>query len=286
MTTNVSFSFLHFIREPWRNPLRFAIYTSFCTLLAIIVSSTFRSTGSSVFLFLLTLAYIPFMFHAAGRVKHISDIKKWWKHALIIFVVTVVFYSAYALVSPVNTLDYRFEAQWEQIEGYGIDSRPGPSITAFQFVALNNIQVVIKIVILSLLGAGGIYLFLYSASSLAIFLTTFLMAKKDIIFSSGAPSFIAFLTLTYLPHNILEFSSFIIAGLGSVKLIVDIYNKSGSWQSRISDSLPQFLKFFLLSILLVLIAAAFETFVDPWLASFFYSNEFIFLVPGDPTTLL
>lgn len=281
----VVFSVLHYLNKWWEKPSKFVAYVAISIILAIIISGFFRRTGSIIFIFLLTLTFIPFIFRVATEVKSIKGLMKWWKHALILIILTIILYSIYAFISPVPTLDQSFETQWEEVEGRGIDMNPYPSANVFKKVIMNNFGVILKVVLLSFFfGTGGLFLFFYTASSFSIFITTFLIAKKEIIFSSKGPIFLAFLGLMYLPHIFLELSSYIVAGLASVKLLQGI--KPKNIEKSLQDSLPLFFKLLLVSIILMLVAAVFEAFIDPWLAGFLSNKEFFFKVPGDPYNLI
>lgn len=281
----VVFSVLHYLNKWWEEPSKFVAYVAISIVLAIIISSFFPRTGSTIFIFLLTLALIPFIFHVATDVKNVKGLMKWWKHALILIIVTMILYSIYAFISPVSSLDQRFETQWEEVEGSGIDTHPYPLVNVFKKVVMNNFGVILKVVLLSFFfGTGGLFLFFYTTSSFSIFITTFLIAKKEIIFSSKGPIFLAFLGLMYLPHAFLEIVSYIVAGLASVKLLQGI--KLKNIEKSLQDSLPLFFKLLLVSIILMLVAAVFEAFIDPWLAGLLSSKEFFFTVPGDPYNLI
>lgn len=281
----VVFSVLHYLNKWWEKPSKFVAYVAISTILAIIISSLFRRTGSIIFIFLLTLALIPFIFYVATNVKSVKGLMKWWKHALILIIITMIFYSIYAFTSPVPTLDRNFETQWEEVAGSGIDTHPYPSVNVFKKVVMNNFGVILKVVLLSFFfGTGGLFLFFYTASSFSIFIITFLIAKKEIIFSSKGPIFLAFLGLMYLPHVFLELTSYIVAGLASVNLLLGI--KPKNIEKSLQDSLPLFFKLLLASIILMLVAAVFEAFIDPWLAGLLSSKEFFFAVPSDPYNLI
>jgi uncharacterized membrane protein SpoIIM required for sporulation len=171
------------------------------------------------------------------------------------------------------------------VEGRGIDTHPYPSVNVFKNVVMNNFGVILKVVLLSFFfGTGGLFLSFYTASSFSIFITTFLMDKKEIIFSTKGPIFLAFLGLMYLPHVFLEIASYFVAGLASVKLLQGIRPKNIA--NSLQDSLPLFFKLLLVSVILMLVAAIFEAFIDPWLAGLLSSKEFFFTVPGDPYNLI
>jgi predicted Na+-dependent transporter len=96
----VIFNVLHYLNKWWEEPSKFVAYVVISTILAITISNFFPRTGSIIFLFLLTLALIPFIFHVATNVKSVKDITRWWKHVLILIIVTIIIYSAYAFISP------------------------------------------------------------------------------------------------------------------------------------------------------------------------------------------
>ena len=196
---------------------------------------------------------------------------------------TVVLYSSYAFLSPIPDFDQRFETQWEEVQGNGPNVEPYASPKVFKRVISNNLKIIYKILLLGFfLGTGGLLLSFYTMSSFSIFMISFLISKKDILLSSEGLSFIAFVTFMYVPHTILEILSYLIAGLAAIKLLQGFLIHKTDFKNY----LPLFLKLLLLSLVVVLIAALFEAFIDPLVARIFFREDFIFGVPSDPYNLV
>jgi stage II sporulation protein M len=253
-------------------PYLIFLWAFLLTSVAVIVSNhiAFRiSTGGVTFnltgLFAVFFTLIPAIFFVTlmiNREERMEErmIRKhytkgfWERHEkdtiilLVFFAGTTFAFSLWTLMLGPDAFQIQADTI-NRIRG-GISGSFTEDMTAFQSIALNNLQVMLFSFFFSFMfGAGAIFIIIWNASVLGVFIGQL----------SQSVAHIPLVSLNFLPHGIPEIAAYLVAGLAGGLLSAAIIRKNSAEVLNIvaADNL----KLLLVGIALVFLAAGVEVFL-------------------------
>jgi uncharacterized membrane protein SpoIIM required for sporulation len=233
----------------WAVPLGFMLSVVGLTIGLLL----FPKDASLIGILFTTLAGVPFL----RGILTIEEIKDEQIHEVIQFlkrnerVIKIYFMFFLGVTLSYIVLYYTLPTEIvTQMFSKQISIFPGATPTGlffgnalFQHIVINNIKIALIALILSFIyGAGAIMILTWNASALAIFLVS-LRSIRAVAFT--------------LPHAILEFSGFFIAAVAG-GLISIAAERDKLYSKNFQDILTDGLLFFLVAVLIIVIAAVVE----------------------------
>ncbi|MFH1649410.1 MAG: stage II sporulation protein M [Candidatus Woesearchaeota archaeon] len=267
-------------KTPWKMFFFGIVYASAGAFLAMWI---FKEYSSLIMVFLTTMAAIPLIYNTI-RMEEKKDLEELSERRLLkehgkalsyfmwLFFGMVVAGVFWFAVLPSNTVSTLFESQLATIQtlapttGNAIQA----SASTFNFIFLNNVQVLIFCILFSFLyGAGAIFILTWNASVIAAAIGNFIRGGLSVASTAiGADkmgqyfSTVAIGLLKYTIHGIPEILAYFTAGLaGGIISVAVIRHDFGtrSFEHILLDSAD----LILLSLLLLFVAAILEVFVTP-----------------------
>ena len=183
---------------------------------------------------------------------------------LYLFVGLVISFSIWFLVLPHDIIAKLFSSQISTISQVAT-SITGNAIVSSSFVKifLNNLRVLAFALVFSLLyGAGAIFIITWNASLVGV---TIANSVRTIVAAGSTAGYFAAFPLgmmRYLTHGIPEIFAYFIAGLAGGVISVAIMKKHFG-TPKFTHALIDFFALMMLSIFLILVAAAIEVTISP-----------------------
>jgi uncharacterized membrane protein SpoIIM required for sporulation len=266
--------------KPFRMFFFGMIYASVGSWLALWI---FREYSSLIMVFLTTMACIPLVYNTI-RLEEKKDVEELSERVLLkehgkalsyfmwLFAGMVVAGAIWFAVLPTDTVSTLFESQLATYRSLSPTTGNAiqASITQFNFIFLNNVQVLIFCVLFSFLyGAGAIFILTWNASVIAVAIGDFirrgLSITANLVGADRWGQYFSTITigfLKYVIHGVPEILAYFTAGLaGGIISVAVIKHDFGtkSFEHILLDSAD----LILLSLLLLFVAAILEVFVTP-----------------------